>query len=155
MSSPSIIDPSVAYSADVRMQLETALGTLSVAQTGPDFVILEKAMDLPPGRAELVVRIDGSEKRRAIFFAGRHSCIGRAHADRKRELNGRPKDVNGKGAALFRARRKSEFFRSIPVLDNSSTKPLASGNGATMFIVVDGESGKPFYLQKVELNSSW
>lgn len=48
------------------MHLETERGRLAVVQTGPDFVILENPVDLPRGRAELVVQIDGNEKRRRV-----------------------------------------------------------------------------------------
>lgn len=41
---------------------------LAVAQAGPDFLILESPAELPPTRAELVVEIDGHEKRRSIYL---------------------------------------------------------------------------------------
>lgn len=41
---------------------------LGVAQVGPDFMIVEDPIELPPTPAELVVQIDGHEKRRSIYL---------------------------------------------------------------------------------------
>lgn len=48
------------------MHLEIGGETFSVAQLGPDFLILETAVELPPTDAILFFSIDGNERRRAI-----------------------------------------------------------------------------------------
>lgn len=50
------------------MRLIVGTMTLSVAQVGPDFIILRAPIHLSPARAELVVEIDGAEERTAIFL---------------------------------------------------------------------------------------
>ena len=50
------------------MNLIVGAQSLSVAQVGADFLILKTPIDLPPTRGELVVQIDGTEKRRTIFL---------------------------------------------------------------------------------------
>ena len=64
MSSP----PSTrAHSADVRMQLIFDGITLPLEQLGPDFVILRKPMTaMPPNIGEILLRIDGSERRWSV-----------------------------------------------------------------------------------------
>jgi hypothetical protein len=52
----------------VQMQIIVDQRRFSVAQVGPDFLVLNEPLNLPPTRAELVVRIDDTEKRRTIFF---------------------------------------------------------------------------------------
>ena len=42
--------------------------TLPVAQSGPDFVILEKPVLRPPTAAELVIEVDGSVSRYPCFL---------------------------------------------------------------------------------------
>jgi len=56
----------MGYSTTVRMHLIVGAQCFAVAQVGPDFMILETPVDLPPTQGELVVRIDGDEKRRSI-----------------------------------------------------------------------------------------
>src|SRR5438132_2501540 len=51
------------YSADVRMQLSINGQVLSIAQLGPDFIILRDRMDHPPALGEIAVWIDGHERR--------------------------------------------------------------------------------------------
>jgi hypothetical protein len=68
MSSPSITRIPLGYSATVRMHLLVGTQSLSVAQVGPDFIILEAPASLTPARAELVVEIDGTEERTPIFL---------------------------------------------------------------------------------------
>jgi hypothetical protein len=61
---------SPGYSAHVEMQLILPGGaTLSVAQCGPDFFILENPATLPPSAAELVIEVDGSISRFPCFLA--------------------------------------------------------------------------------------
>ncbi len=43
--------------------------SLSVAQSGPDFLILEQPAIRPPTPAELVVEVDGSVSRYPCFLA--------------------------------------------------------------------------------------
>jgi hypothetical protein len=50
------------------MQMVVNAHSFAVAQIGPDFLVLSEPADLPPGQAELVVEVDGSEKRRTIFL---------------------------------------------------------------------------------------
>ncbi len=54
---------SLGFSADVRMQMSVNGYVLSIAQLGPDFVILDDPSDHPPAEAEITVRIDGRERR--------------------------------------------------------------------------------------------
>lgn len=42
--------------------------SLSVAQSGPDFLILEKPAERPPSLAELVVDVDGSVSHYPCFL---------------------------------------------------------------------------------------
>jgi hypothetical protein len=50
-----------AHSADVRMELRLAGRVLSIAQLGPDFLILKSPTDHPPAEAEIAMSIDGHE----------------------------------------------------------------------------------------------
>ena len=50
------------------MRLTVGSRRMGVAQVGPDFMILEEPVEIPAGRGELVVLIDGDEKRRAIYL---------------------------------------------------------------------------------------
>jgi len=47
------------YSADVRMQLYVCGRILRIGQLGPDFIVLDEAIDLPPCQAEISLSIDG------------------------------------------------------------------------------------------------
>ena len=51
------------YSADVRMQLNVNGSRLRIGQMGPDFLILDDTAAYPPGGAEIVMSIDGRERR--------------------------------------------------------------------------------------------
>jgi hypothetical protein len=60
---------SSGYSAHVEMQLLLPGGdSLPVAQSGPDFLILEQPATRPPTPAELVVDVDGSVSRYPCFL---------------------------------------------------------------------------------------
>lgn len=48
------------------MHIEIGGRTLSVAQLGPDFLILETSVEHPPADAILFFSIDGNERRRSI-----------------------------------------------------------------------------------------
>lgn len=52
-----------AHSAQVQMHLEANGVRLRVAQLGPDFVILGEAPSVQMQRAEIVLRVDASERR--------------------------------------------------------------------------------------------
>jgi hypothetical protein len=47
----------------VQLSLETSGRVYPLAQIGPDFVVLREPTDLPPGNAEVVMRVEGSEQR--------------------------------------------------------------------------------------------
>ena len=58
-----MITPQGGYSADVQMYLSLNGHTFSIAQLGPDFIILDDPVDHPPGEAEITFAIDGSVRR--------------------------------------------------------------------------------------------
>lgn len=49
----------VGHSSDVRMHLIVNGDTIPLAQLGPDMVILDAPIELPPTDAEIVLSIDG------------------------------------------------------------------------------------------------
>ena len=51
------------YSADVRMRLTVGSHVLNIGQLGPDFIMLRNPMDHAPAVGEIVVSIDGRERR--------------------------------------------------------------------------------------------
>jgi hypothetical protein len=53
----------LGYSADVRMHLYVNGFALPIGQLGPGFIILRNAPDHPPTDAEIVMSIDGEERR--------------------------------------------------------------------------------------------
>jgi hypothetical protein len=50
------------HSANVRMKLVLKADSIPVAQMGPDFLLVDNAMDYPPGEASLVLQVDQSER---------------------------------------------------------------------------------------------
>jgi hypothetical protein len=52
-----------SYSADVQMELTVKGRIFSIGQLGPDFLILDDPADHPPSVAEVMVSIDGRERR--------------------------------------------------------------------------------------------
>jgi hypothetical protein len=56
------------YSAEIRLELRVAGRTLRLAQIAPEFVILKEVVDLPPSEAEIVMYVDGNERRWAVFL---------------------------------------------------------------------------------------
>lgn len=56
-------DSNSGYSADIRMQLRLDGDVFSVAQLGPDFLILDNPTDRPPGLGEIEMWIDGRHRR--------------------------------------------------------------------------------------------
>ena len=55
--------PVAGYSSRVQLSLETAGRVYPLSHSGPDFVILREATYLSPGKGEVVMVIDGSERR--------------------------------------------------------------------------------------------
>jgi hypothetical protein len=53
----------VGHSAEVHMQLNLNGFVLPIGQLGPDFLILRDPTDHPPAEAEIVMSIDGEERR--------------------------------------------------------------------------------------------
>ena len=51
------------HSASFSMQLVVNGSTLSIAQLGPDFLLLRDTMDHPPAEATIIVRVDANERR--------------------------------------------------------------------------------------------
>jgi hypothetical protein len=51
------------HSAEVKMELWLNGTSLPVGQLGPDFLLLKDAIERPPGKATLVVRVDEGERR--------------------------------------------------------------------------------------------
>jgi len=55
--------PATAHSAHVQMRLVADGVELEIAQLGPDFLILAAPTDLAASAAEIVMRVDASERR--------------------------------------------------------------------------------------------
>jgi hypothetical protein len=51
------------HSAIVRMQLVFGGAKLSIAQLGPDFLVLREKPAMPPGAGEIIMQVDESERR--------------------------------------------------------------------------------------------
>lgn len=51
------------HSALVRMELRLNGSVLPISHLGPDFLILTRPVDHPPGRAEIVMSVDGHQSR--------------------------------------------------------------------------------------------
>lgn len=51
------------YSANVQLHLEVDGRTVDLAQIGPDDVIANDPIDLPPCEADVVMHVDGEERR--------------------------------------------------------------------------------------------
>jgi hypothetical protein len=56
------------YSADVRMELRLNGSVLTISHLGPDYLILARPVDHPPAPAEIIVSIDGNQRRRAVYL---------------------------------------------------------------------------------------
>jgi hypothetical protein len=56
----------IGHSADVKMNITIAGEKHSVSQLGPDFLILENPVELPPSDAVLHFSIDGNERERLV-----------------------------------------------------------------------------------------
>jgi hypothetical protein len=80
MSTSSPILASARYrghSADVSMHLLLEGKTLSVGQIGPDFIILDTAINHPPATGELFLSVDGNDRRWRVHFPGGMSTASR------------------------------------------------------------------------------
>jgi hypothetical protein len=51
------------YSARVHMELHLNGSVLAISHLGPDFFILAKPINHPPAQAEIVMSVDGRERR--------------------------------------------------------------------------------------------
>ncbi|HEX5176735.1 MAG TPA: hypothetical protein VFV83_06900 [Chthoniobacteraceae bacterium] len=58
----------VGHSAEVKMRLELGDASLSVAQLGPDFLILRNPVEQAAADAVLFFSVDGNERRREIHL---------------------------------------------------------------------------------------
>jgi hypothetical protein len=56
------------HSAQVRMELFLDGQVLPIAQFGPDFLILEKPADHSPTNGEILMSIDGHERRWTVYL---------------------------------------------------------------------------------------
>lgn len=57
------------YSAEVQIRLVVGPRTLEVASCHSDGCLLRETIDAPPGEAELVIAIDGHERREHVYLA--------------------------------------------------------------------------------------
>ena len=56
------------HSADVQIHLNVNGFTLPVGQLGPEFLILREPTEHPPAEAEIVMSVDGNERRWNVFL---------------------------------------------------------------------------------------
>jgi hypothetical protein len=114
----------LGYSAMVRMHLLVETRKLSVAQVGPDFLILEEPASFGPTRAELVVEIDGAQERTLVFLPDGI----RATDQRTRMATALATGQNGieRGRALTSAEMLSHCKRGTSA-SNSSTGLRSNG----------------------------
>jgi hypothetical protein len=61
-------------SAEVQMELSVNGHVLSIGQLGPDFIILDDPCEHPPDNAEIMVSIDGHERRWRVHLPNGISC---------------------------------------------------------------------------------
>ncbi len=64
MDRPAFGIPS--FSTDVDLWLEGAWGRWPLRQVGDQFIIADRPGDLPEGRADIVISVDGKEFRHAV-----------------------------------------------------------------------------------------
>jgi hypothetical protein len=60
----SELSTKTGYSADVRLHLAISGRVIDLAQVAPEFLIINRPLDLPPCQGEVVVTVDGVESRR-------------------------------------------------------------------------------------------
>jgi hypothetical protein len=51
------------YSADIRMHLSVNGQSFRIGQLGPDFLILDEQLEIPPTQGEITISIDGQIRR--------------------------------------------------------------------------------------------
>lgn len=56
------------YSSIINGWLETNGHRLRLAQVGPDYCVVRDSVASPPTNAELVIEIDGEERRQRVFL---------------------------------------------------------------------------------------
>jgi hypothetical protein len=56
------------YSSEVQLFLEVGERSYRLAQIAPESVMLREPADLPPSEAEVVMRINGRERRWPVFL---------------------------------------------------------------------------------------
>jgi len=61
----------------VEMQLLVDGVSLSIGQMGPDFLLIRKTIDHPPGEATIVFAVEGSEERRWQVWLPEGLAVGR------------------------------------------------------------------------------
>ena len=62
-SSMSALPTHGGHSAHVEMWLLVNGATISIAQMGPDFLLVDEPTDHPPGEATIVLQVDATERR--------------------------------------------------------------------------------------------
>ncbi len=63
------MDDSNRYSSTICGWLEAGGHRLALAQVGPDFCVVRQSVATPPSEAELVIEIDGHERRKRVFLS--------------------------------------------------------------------------------------
>ena len=56
------------HSAQVKIRLLVGSVNLNVAQLGPDFLLVDTPCDMPPGEANILMRVDDSERSWTVFL---------------------------------------------------------------------------------------
>lgn len=59
----SVSLPATGHSAQVQLQLQIGERTLELAQIGPADIVLMQPIQLPPCNGEVVMHVDGEERR--------------------------------------------------------------------------------------------
>lgn len=62
------INDSNGYSSTICGWLEADGHRLVLAQVGPDYCVVRRTVPLPPTKAEIVIEIDGNQRRRKVFL---------------------------------------------------------------------------------------
>ena len=66
----SVLSSEHRYSADVRLTLLVGNTVVPLAQISRDWVMLRENLDVAPGRAEVVMTVDGRERRWDVSLDG-------------------------------------------------------------------------------------
>ncbi len=59
----------LSHSADVRIRLSLDGHVLTIGHLAPDYVVLDEPIDYPPADAEIVMSVDGQERRWRVRLA--------------------------------------------------------------------------------------